>query len=119
LAAFISETIGGDPVGSSYVVNLFKQKVVSQTKDLFPTVTPPNNIFSPRPSGHLHCTNRPFTYVLRKVTFTLSCRSKRTQFRKNVLNEISCQRNLNRTTWPLEIRTKNQNFLENLKLNCD
>jgi len=68
-------------------------------KDLFTTVTPPNNYFW-RLSDHLHRTNRPFTYALRKVMFTLSRRLKRTPFRKNFLNEISRKSNLNRTTWP-------------------
>jgi len=51
-----------------------------------------------RLSDHLHCPNRPFTYVLRKVLFTLSRRSKRSPFTKNVLNEISRKSNLNRIT---------------------
>jgi len=33
------------------------------------------------------------------MSATLSRRSKRTRFRKNVLNEISRKSNLNRTTW--------------------
>jgi len=44
--------------------------------------------------------------------FTLSRRSKRTTFRKIVLNKISRKSTL-------EIGTKNQNFLENLKLSSD
>ena len=45
---------------------------------------------------HLHCTNRPLTYVLRKDMSTLSRRSKRRPLRKNVLNEISRKSKLNR-----------------------
>jgi len=45
-------------------------------------------------SEHMHCANRPFTYVLRKDMSTLSRRSKRTPYRKNVLNELSCKSNL-------------------------
>jgi len=57
--------------------------------------------FSRTLSDHLHYTNRPFTYVLRNVMSTLSRRSKRTQFRNNVLNlnEISRKSNLNYITW--------------------
>jgi len=51
-----------------------------------------------RPSNHLCCTNRPFTYALRKDMSTLSRRSKRTPFRKNVLNEKSRKSKLNRST---------------------
>jgi len=50
----------------SYMVNLFKQKVVSQKNDIFATETLHNNLFCHRLSDYLHCTNRPFTYVLRK-----------------------------------------------------
>jgi len=52
--------------GGSYVVNLFKQKVVSQKNDVFATETLHNNLVCHRLSDYLHCTNRPFTYVLRK-----------------------------------------------------
>jgi len=51
---------------TSYVVNLFKQEVVSQKIDLFTTVTLHNNLFCDRLSDHLHCANRLFTYALRK-----------------------------------------------------
>jgi len=54
--------------GGWYVVNLFKKRVVSQKNDIFTTVTLHNNHFCHRLSGHLHHTNRPFTYVLRKIT---------------------------------------------------
>jgi len=47
----------------SYVINLFKKKIVSQRNDLFATV-PLHNLFCHRPSDHLHCTNRAFTYGL-------------------------------------------------------
>ena len=71
--------------GGLYLVNLFKQKVVLQKNDLFATVTLHKILFCRRLADHLHCTNRPFTHVLR----TLSNRSKLTPFRKNFLNEIS------------------------------
>jgi len=67
--------------------------------DLFATVTLPNNLFRRRLSDHLHRTNRPFTYALRKGMSAPYRRSKRTPFRKNFLNEISRESNLNRTTW--------------------
>jgi len=73
----------------SCAANLLKQKVVSQKNDIFATVTPRNNLFSHRLSDYLHCTNPPFTYVLRKDMSTLSCRLKGTPFRKNSLNEMS------------------------------
>jgi len=79
--------------GGSNVVNVFKQKVNTKN-DRFATVTPHNNLFV-RLSDHLHCTNRPFAYVLtlRKDMSILSRRSKRTPFRKNLLNEISRKSN--------------------------
>jgi len=43
--------------GSYFVINLFKQKVVSQKNDLFATVTLHNNLFCHRRSDYLHCTN--------------------------------------------------------------
>jgi len=58
--------------GGSYVGNLFKQKVVSPKNDLSATVTLHNNLFYHGLSDHIHCSNRPFTYVLRKDTLTLS-----------------------------------------------
>ena len=51
--------------GGSYVVNLFKQGCITKNV-LFATVTSHNNLFCHRLSDHLHCTNRPFTYALRK-----------------------------------------------------
>jgi len=62
-------------------------------------VTPHNNLLCHRTSAHLHCTNRIFTYVLRKNMSTLSRRSKRILFRRKVLNEISRKSKLNHTTW--------------------
>jgi len=53
---------------------LFKQRVVSQKSDLFATVTLHNSIFAHTLSDHLHCTNRPFTHVLRNDMSTLSRR---------------------------------------------
>jgi len=44
--------------GGSYVVNLFKQKVVSQKNDLLATMTLHNNLGCHRLSEHIHCTNR-------------------------------------------------------------
>jgi len=67
LTAYISETIRMTTYGCSYVVNLFEQKVVSHENDIFDTVILHNNLFCHRLSDHLHCTNRPFTFVLRKV----------------------------------------------------
>jgi len=85
----LQRQLGVTMYGGSYVVSLFKQKVVSQKNELFATVTLHNNLFCHRLSDHLHCTNRPFIYVLRRDMSTLSRRSKRTRFRKSVLNEIS------------------------------
>jgi len=42
--------------GGSYVVNLFKQKVVSQKNDVFAAVTLHNNLLCHRLSEHRHCT---------------------------------------------------------------
>ena len=47
------------------------------------------HLYCHRLSDHLRCTNRPFTYVLRKDRSTLSRRSKRTPFRKNVQRNIT------------------------------
>ena len=55
--------------------------------------------FCHRHSDHLHCTNRPLTYVLRKDMSTITRRSKVTPLIKNVLNEISRKSYLNHTTW--------------------
>jgi len=68
-------------------------------KDIFATVTMHNNLFCHRLSDHLHCTNRPFTYVLRKYMSTLFRRLKCAPFRKNVLNVMTRKSNLNTTTW--------------------
>jgi len=65
--------------------------------DAFATMTIHNNIFCHRHSDHLHSTNCPFTYALRKDMSTLSRISKSKQFRKNVFNEISLKSNLNCT----------------------
>jgi len=72
LAAHTSETIGGDHVRRFVCGYLLKHKVVSQKNDIFATVTLRNNLFCHKFSDYLHCTNRPFTYVLRKDTSTLS-----------------------------------------------
>ena len=85
--------------GGSYVANLFKQKVVSHKHNMFATVTLHNNLFCHRFSDYRHCKNPPFTDVLKKDISTLSRRSKRTPFRKNVPNEISRKSNLNHITW--------------------
>jgi len=85
----IQRQLGVTMYGGSYVDNLFKGEVVSHKNVLFPTVTLHNNLFCHRLSDHLHCTNCPFTYVLRKDLSVLSRRSKSTPFRKNFLNEIS------------------------------
>jgi len=79
--------------GCLYVINLFKQKIVSQNNDLFAAVTL-HNLFCHRLSDHFYCTNRPFIHVLRKDTSTLSRRSKRTPFRKYLLNENITQKQL-------------------------
>jgi len=78
--------------GGSYVVNLFKQKVVSQKNDVFTTVTLHNNLFCQGLYDHLHCTNRTFTYVLKKDT--LSRKSKRTPFTKKCSQQIITQKQL-------------------------
>jgi len=66
--------------GGSHVVSLFKQKVVSQ-KTIFLLLWHYTTIFGHRLSDHLHCTNRPFTYVLRKDMSILCRRSKITPFK--------------------------------------
>jgi len=60
--------------GGSYVVNLFKQKVVSQKKDLFATVTLHNDLFHHRLSEHLHssihiCIEKRYVYTSVSQTF--------------------------------------------------
>jgi len=62
---YTSETIGADHA---------RRRLYQKKNVLFATVTLHNNIFCHWLSEHLHCTNRPFTYVLRKDT--LSRRSK-------------------------------------------
>ena len=61
--------------GGSYVVIFFKQNVISQKHDVFATGTLHNNLFCHRLSDYLHCTNRPFTYVLRKDMSTPGAKS--------------------------------------------
>ena len=56
--------------GGSYVINFFKQKIVSQKNDIFTTVRLQNNLFCRIPSDHLHCTNRLLRYVFRKHVYT-------------------------------------------------
>jgi len=85
--------------GGSYVVNLFNRKLYhKKTIFLLYRENTEQYFLSYRLSGHLHCTNRPVTHVLRKDMFVLSRRSKRTPFKKKVLKEISRKSNLNRTT---------------------
>ena len=44
--------------GGSYVVNLFKKKVVSLKNDILATMTLHNNLDCHRLSDHIHCINR-------------------------------------------------------------
>jgi len=44
--------------GGLYVVNLFKQKVVSQKNDILATMTLHSNLDCHRLSDHIHCINR-------------------------------------------------------------
>jgi len=46
-------------------------KKLCHKKDIFAAVTLHNNVFCHRLYDHLHCKNRPFTYVLRKNMSTL------------------------------------------------
>ena len=58
------------------------------------------NIFCHRLSDHLHCTNRPFTYALRKdMSMHSNANQNVHRLENNLLNanEISRKSNLNRT----------------------
>jgi len=91
----LHKRLGVTMYGGSYVVNVLKQKVVSpKTISLLPWRYTTAYLCH-RLSNDLHFTNRPYTYVLRKNMSALSRRSKRTLFRKNVLNEIPGKSNLN------------------------
>ena len=96
---FRERELGVNICSGSFVVNLFKQKVISQKINIFAPMTLHSNIFYHRLSDHLHCTNRPFTYVLRKDISTLS-QIKTYIALKKCYNEISRKSNLNRITWP-------------------
>jgi len=74
-----------------------KQEVVPQ-KTIFSLLWHYTTIFV-IDSDHLHCTNRPLTFVLRTDMSTLSRRSECTPFRKNVLNGILRKSNINCTIW--------------------
>jgi len=66
----LQKQLGVTMYGGWYVINLFKEKIVSQRNDIFATVTLHNNLFCYRPSDHLHCTNRAFTHGLREYMST-------------------------------------------------
>jgi len=78
----IQRQLGVNIYGGSYVVNLFKQKVYHK-KVIIATVILHNNLFRHRLSDGLHCTSRPFTYVLRKDMSTLISQIKMYTVKKN------------------------------------
>jgi len=98
--------------GGSYMVNLFKQKVVSQKNDLLATMTLHKNLDCHRLSGHIHCINCCVdvdgTYSTTVCPWSLLPRYThgRSQGGPN-------------GHFPLEIGNSNQQFLENLKLAAD
>jgi len=87
--------------GGSYAVNLFKQKLYhKKTIFLLPSHTTQQS-FLPMTflTSSLHKSSIHISIEERYVYIISQIRSKRTPFRKNVLNEISRKSNLNRTTW--------------------
>ena len=115
LAAYTSERkLGVNICGGSYVVNLFKQKVVSQKIDVFAPMTLRNNIFVTY-SLTIFTALIVHSHMYWGKISPLFRRSKHTSFRKNVLNEISRKSNLNRTTW---LKFRNGSFTIITPINC-
>jgi len=95
--------------GGSNVVNLFKQKEVSQENDLLATMILHNNLDCHRLSDHIHYINR---------CVDVDGIDSRTVYPWSLLRRYTHghpQEGPNRHS-PLKIGTRNQQFLENLKL---